>query len=123
MAKRQFHLSKEEIEAIRQREHETDDPQELKRLQAVRTYGSQVPIHQITAVVGCSQDRVRHWSHRYKQDGLDGMRSQCSTQNAAKLTVDQKLQIKQRLRPMRCCQRKYGLARANSGRSVICRWR
>lgn len=97
MAKRQFHLSKEEIEAIRQREHETDDPQELKRLQAVRTYGSQVPIHQITAVVGCSQDRVRHWSHRYKQDGLDGMRSQWSTQNAAKLTVDQKVEIKQRL--------------------------
>ena len=97
MAKRQFHLSEEEIEAIRQREQETDDPQELKRLQTVRAYGSQVPIQQITAVVGCSQDRVRHWSRRYKQGGLDGMRSQWATQNAAKLTIDQKAEIKQRL--------------------------
>lgn len=97
MAKRQFHLSDKEIEAIGQRERETDDPQELKRLQAVRAYGSQVPIQQITEVVGCAQDMVRHWSRRYKQGGLDGMRSQWATQNAAKLTVDQKAEIKRRL--------------------------
>ncbi|MEM6283864.1 MAG: hypothetical protein AAF787_16865 [Chloroflexota bacterium] len=53
MAKRQFHLNEEEIEAIRRRESTTDDPQELKRLQAVRAYGSDIPIQQITAVVGC----------------------------------------------------------------------
>jgi transposase len=97
MAKRQFHLSDEEIEAIRQRERETDDPQELKRLQAVRAYGSQVPIQQITEVVGCSQDMVRQWSCRYAQGELDGMRSQWATQNAAKLTVEQKAEIKRRL--------------------------
>jgi len=65
MSKRQFHLSEEEIEAIRQRERETDDPRELKRLQAVRAYGSQVPIQQIMEVVSCSQDVIRHWSRRY----------------------------------------------------------
>lgn len=97
MAKRQFHLSHEEIEAIRQRERETDDPQELKRLQAVRAYGSQIPIQQITDVVGCSQDMVRQWSRRYSEGGLDGMRSQWATQNAAKLTGKQKAEIKQRL--------------------------
>jgi len=97
MAKREFHLSDEEIEAIRQRERETDDPQELKRLQAIRAYGSQVPIQQITDVIGSSQDVVRQWSRRYRQGGLDGMRSQWATQNAAKLTIDQKAAIKQRL--------------------------
>jgi transposase len=97
MAKRQFHLSEEEIEVIRHRERETDDPHELKRLQAVRAYGSQVPIQQIMEVVGCSQDVIRHWSRRYTQGGLDGMRSQWASQNAAKLTVEQKAEIKQRL--------------------------
>ncbi len=97
MAKRQFHLSEEGIKAIRQRERETDDPHELKRLQAVRAYGSQVPIRQIMEVVGCSQDVIRHWSRRYTQGGLDGMRSQWASQNAAKLTVEQKAEIKQRL--------------------------
>lgn len=97
MASRQFHLSEEEIEAIRQRERETDDPQELKRLQAVRAYGNQVPIQQITKVVGCSQDMVREWSRRYLQGGLEGMRSQWATQNAAKLTVEQKAEIKRQL--------------------------
>ena len=97
MAKRQFHLNDQEIDAIRQRERETDDPQELKRLQAIRAYGSNVPVQQITEVVGCSQDVVRQWSRRYTQDGLDGMCSQWATQNAAKLTIDEKAEIKQRL--------------------------
>jgi len=97
MASRQFHLSEEEIEAVRQRERETDDPQELKRLQAVRAYGTQVPIQQITQVIGCSQDMVREWSQRYTKGGLEGMRSQWATQNAAKLTVEQKAEIKRRL--------------------------
>lgn len=36
------------------------DPQELKlkRLQAVRVCGSQIPIQQITEVVSCSRDMV-----------------------------------------------------------------
>jgi hypothetical protein len=40
MAKRTFHLNEEEKNAFRQREAASRDTSELKRLQAVRLYGS-----------------------------------------------------------------------------------
>ena len=40
MAKRQFNLSEDEIRTFRQRERQTRDTNELRRLQAVRLYGT-----------------------------------------------------------------------------------
>jgi len=40
MAKRQFTLNEREVAMIRQREATTNDGREVKRLQAVRLYGS-----------------------------------------------------------------------------------
>jgi hypothetical protein len=47
MAKRQFELTKREIADLRQAEQQTRDVHQLRRLQAVRLYGSGVPTNQI----------------------------------------------------------------------------
>ena len=44
MAKRQFILTEQEINELRRAEAETDNVQELRRLQAVRLYGEGEPV-------------------------------------------------------------------------------
>lgn len=69
MAKRQFQLTEEKINQLRQAEQETRDALELKRLQAVRLYGSGVPTSEIIEVVNCTGRSVRRWSQRYMDQG------------------------------------------------------
>jgi hypothetical protein len=73
MAKRQFQLTPEEIQAFEQAEGQTRDAYELRRLQAVRLYGSSVPTQDIMRVVQCSDRRIREWTHKYQQQGLSGL--------------------------------------------------
>ena len=54
MAKRQFQLTDEARQALEQAEWQTRDACELRRLQAVRLYGSGVATPQIRRLVGCS---------------------------------------------------------------------
>lgn len=54
MAKRQFILTEPEINELRWAEGQTEDVQELKRLQAVRLYGEGKPAQEILDVVGGS---------------------------------------------------------------------
>lgn len=98
MAKRQFELTAEEIEAFRQREGETNDTYELRRLQAVRAYGSGIGIQQIVAVIDCHEDSVRHWARQYRADGLSGLESNWASQNAAKLSLAEKQDLAERLK-------------------------
>lgn len=101
MAKRQFKLTEEEVEAFRQREDETDDTYELRRLQAVRAYGTGVDIQQIVAVVGCHEDSVRHWARQYRADGLVGLEANWASQNAAKLSLEERRELAERLKTYR----------------------
>lgn len=101
MAKRQFHLTGEEKEAIEQAERQTRDAYELRRLQAVRLYGSGTPTAEIMRLIGASDRRIREWVQKYGQHGLDGLKSQWQGENALKLSREQRADLKQRLHSYR----------------------
>jgi transposase len=99
MAKRQFELDETEIRQLRGREQQTDSVAELKRLQAVRLYGSGMDMGQIRDMTGCAESSVREWVQDYKHEGLEGLRPHyaLSAQNASKLTVAQRAEVYERL--------------------------
>ncbi len=97
MAKRQFRLTDEERQALEQAEGHTRDAYELKRLQAVRLYGSGVATRDIRQLIGCSDRRIREWAQKYGQQGLDGLKSQWQGENALKLSREQRADLKQRI--------------------------
>ena len=103
MAKRTFHLSEKEAKAFRQREAESRDTAEMKRLQAVRLYGSGRSVSDIIDVTGCTESSLRRWVHCYREQGLMGLRTDYSarSQNASKVTEAQPVDLQQRLHQYR----------------------
>jgi transposase len=97
MAKREFQLSEQEQQALQEAERQTRDAYELKRLQAVRLYGSGYGTAQIRELVGCGERSIRHWSRRYRQAGLSGLKSQWQGDNALKLSRAERRDLKTRL--------------------------
>ena len=97
MAKRQFELSDKEVEHFRQAEQQTRDVHELKRLQAVRLYGTGMSIGQIMDIHNCGESSIREWVQKYQQTGLSALHSNWSTQNASKLTGEQQAELHTRL--------------------------
>lgn len=90
MAKREFHLSEEEIVAFRQAEAQTRDVRELKRLQAVRLYGSGESVETIQKLVGCGPVSPRQWAIGYRRGGLAALKSRWAVGNASKLSAEQR---------------------------------
>lgn len=101
MAKRQFQLSEQELQRFQQTEQATRDAYELKRLQAVRLYGSGTERRTIEALVGCDERSIRKWAQRYTQAGLDGLKSRWQGENARKLSRQQRADLKQRIQQYR----------------------
>jgi transposase len=101
MAKRQFQLTETEQPAFEQAECQTRDAGELRRLQAVRLYGSGTPMSDIQRLLPVSDRRIREWSHKYRQAGRAGLKSQWQGENALKLSREQRVDLRQRLQPYR----------------------
>jgi transposase len=101
MAKRQFQLSEQELEQFEQGESKSRDTHELKRLQAVRLYGSGMERRVIETLVGCDERSIRKWTQKYQQAGLDGLKSHWQGENALKLSRAQRADLKQRLQQYR----------------------
>jgi transposase len=103
MAKRHFQLSEREIGQLRQREQQTHKVAELKRLQAVRLYGSGMRIAPIMDMVGCAESSIRAWVQAYQGAGLAGLSAHHdrSAQNASKLSVGQRTELGDRLHQYR----------------------
>lgn len=101
MAKRQFQLTDEEIRALERAERQTRDAYELRRLQAVRLYGSGMSTSEIMRVTNCSDRRIREWAQKYGQQGVGGLRSHWQGENALKLSREQRADLKQRLHSYR----------------------
>jgi transposase len=97
MAKRTFTLNEQEINAFQCAEDATQDVRELKRLQAVRLYGTGQSVEVIQTVVGCSWRALMDWCRAYREQGLDGLKSHWQGDNALKLTRDQRADLKRRL--------------------------
>jgi transposase len=98
MAKRRFELSEEEIGRFREREQQSRDRYEIKRLQAVRLYGSGMSITAIlNIVVGTSESSIRQWAQHYREEGLEGLGSKWQGKNAQKLSDAQRMELRERL--------------------------
>jgi transposase len=101
MGKRQLQLTEKEIGQFREVEAQTRDVYELKRLQAIRLYGSGVGLTEIQEMVGAGESTIRQWAMAYRASGLAGLRSKWHGKNANKLRDEQREQIKQRLHQYR----------------------
>src|SRR4030067_282970 len=97
MAKRQFQLSESEVQAFRQAEQQTRAVHELKRLQAVRLYGTGASMSEILNLVSCGESSVRQWAQHYRAQGIDALRSHWRGTNANKLTPEQRADLRGRL--------------------------
>ncbi len=99
MAKRKFHLNEKEKNTFRQRETASDATSEMKRLQAVRLYGSGRGVVDSMDVTGCTESSLRRWVQQYREQGLSGLRTDYSAraQNSRKLSEAQCADVQQRL--------------------------
>lgn len=95
MAKRQFELTDEQVKELKYYEGLSKRISELKRLQAVRLYGTGRAMADILDIIGCGESSVRIWVMQYTQSGIDGVLShyQNSAQNARKLSVEQEQEL------------------------------
>ena len=103
MAKRSFQLTANEIKAFKLYEGQTKRVDELRRLQAVRLYGSGYSMTSITEMLGCAEHSVRLWVLDYTRNGIDTLLSQYgnSAQNARRLSLEQEQDLAQKLREYR----------------------
>jgi len=101
MAKRQLQLTDKEIGQFREAEMRTRNVYELKRLQAIRLYGTGMPLVDIRNMTGAGESTIRQWAMAYRAEGLAGLSSKWHGKNANKLSDEQRQQIKQRLQQYR----------------------
>jgi transposase len=97
MAKRQFVLDEAEQNELRRAEGQTQDARELKRLQAVRLYGSGYAVSDIIELTGCSWRALMDWCAAYRTNGPGGLKSQWQGENALKLSRTPRADLKARL--------------------------
>jgi len=97
MNNREFKLSEAEQQAIQQREGETTDVRELRRLQAVRLYGSGQTMSAVVNVVGSSSRTIQRWVQNYQERAIAGLKPNWQGANAKKLSDGQRAEIVQRL--------------------------
>jgi transposase len=97
MAKRQFVLDEAEQNELRRAEGQTQDARELKRLQAVRLYGSGHAVSDIVELTGCSWRALMDWCAGYRANGVEGLKSKWQGDNALKLSRAQRADLKARL--------------------------
>ncbi len=101
MANRAFTLSEQEVIDMQRAEEATRDARTLKRLQAVRLYGTGQPVSAVQTLVGCSWRALMDWCGAYRARGLDGLQSHWRGENALKLSRAQRADLKARVNAYR----------------------
>ena len=101
MAKRHFQLSESQVVGLRRAEQDTRHTLALRRLQAVRLYGTGAAVGDVQNVVGASERTVRRWVQHYLDQGVDGLKPGWTGQNANRLTPEQRATINDRLHSYR----------------------
>jgi transposase len=97
MAHRQFKLTKQEIAQLRIAADKTRNVKELKRLQAVRLYGEGQTVDDILNLVDCSERSLLRWCEQYRAAGVEGLKSKYRGDNAARLSAEQRAEVRERL--------------------------
>src|SRR5258706_12847872 len=101
---RKFSLNEQEQAAFRQAEDRATDSREVKRLAAVRLYGSGYAVEIIQEATGCSWRSLMDWGEAYRNDGLEGLKSRWQGNNALKLSRDERADFTERLQGYRPTQ-------------------
>lgn len=97
MAKREFDLGERAVHDLKRAEQATRNAAELRRLQAVRLYGTGIAIKVIVQVTQASERTVRRWVERYEQEGISGLGERREGGNNRKLTPEQRAELKAKL--------------------------
>ena len=97
MKQRKFSLGAEAIVQFEKREQETREALELRRLQAVRLYGSGADIAVVQQVSGASRRTVQRWVYNYEAAGLDGLMPGWKGGNHRVLSVAQRTALREQL--------------------------
>jgi transposase len=97
MAKRQFQLTPDQRADLWRAYDQADDVNEQRRWQAVRLYGEGRSVSDIQSITGCSATSLRRWARHYRQRGIDGLRSPEYGGNRARLTDEQRREIKHKV--------------------------
>lgn len=101
MAQRDFQLSKEEQRELARAEQQVKKANDLKRIMAVRLYGEGQSTGQIEALVGCDWRSLMRWCADYRREGLVGLMDQRRGGNRAKLSREERAEVKERLNSYR----------------------
>ena len=98
MAKRKFHLSPKEENALLGRFQSCKNGPTRTRYQAVRLYGKGYPAQEVMDITGCSRPSLMTWCRLYRQQGPDALIDKRKGGNSAKLSPAQIQELAQRLR-------------------------
>jgi transposase len=93
MNNRQFKLSESEQQQLQQQEAATKNVRELKRLQAVRLYGSGQPMVVVAEAVGSNRRTIQRWMGAYQARGIGGLKPGWRGENAKKLSDGQRAEM------------------------------
>ena len=110
MKQRKFNLSVEAIVQFEKRERETREALELRRLQAVRLYGSGAEMGVVQQVSMASRRTIQRWADNYEAGGLDGLKAGWKGGNHRGLSAEQRLSLMRQLQNQRP---QAGVARAD----------
>jgi transposase len=97
MAKRKFHLTDAQEQALIQAYSQCLDGATRTRYQAVRMYGTHYPLAEILKLTRCSTTSLMEWCQAFTQSGTTGLVDGRLGGNSAKLTAEQRAEIELRL--------------------------
>lgn len=101
MAHRQFQLNEAQQRELKAAEQRSKKVNDLRRIMGVRMYGEGYPTAEIEALLGCSWRALMEWCEKYRRDGVEGLLDQRKGGNRAKLSAEQRAEVKERLHSYR----------------------
>ena len=101
MAKREFVLNQAAVKELERAEQSTQRVDEMRRMQAIRLYGTGTRLVVISQVTQASEATVRRWVAHYKREGIPGLRQRWQGGNNRKLSLEQRADLPMRLRQYR----------------------
>jgi transposase len=101
MAKRTFRLNGQQSSELWQAYYDASQPQEQRRLQAVRLYGEGWTVAAIQQATGCSAPSLMRWVADYRRAGVAGLSWRVQGGNRARLSVEQRTAIQQKIQQYR----------------------
>jgi transposase len=101
MATRKFQLNEEARDELKRAERATKRSSELRRMQAVRLYGSGQAMPQIVEVTRMGTRNILHCVARYREKGMQGLYEYQQTGNRTLLTDAQRRDLAEKLHQYR----------------------